>query len=208
MFEELSSSLLLGFAIFVLMSQIPKRTYLSEADYLLQEETSLEKHEYYKGEVFALTGASFNHNIIIRNLLVEIGYFLKGKSCDIFPSDLRLSIPKTTLYTYPDLMILCDPPEFLEDRKDTVLNPSIIIEVLSPSTKNYDRGTKFTFYRNIGSLQEYILVDSSNYLIEQYVKLDKWTLNEYKGLEETLKIEKIGFDLLISTIYEGIVMES
>jgi len=208
MFEELSSSLLLGFAIFVLMSQIPKRTYLSEADYLLQEETSLEKHEYYKGEVFALAGASFNHNIIIRNLLVEIGYFLKGKSCDIFPSDLRLSIPKTTLYTYPDLMILCDPPEFLEDRKDTVLNPSIIIEVLSPSTKNYDRGTKFTFYRNIGSLQEYILVDSSNYLIEQYVKLDKWTLNEYKGLEETLKIEKIGFDLLISTIYEGIVMES
>lgn len=186
------------------MTQKLKRTEtLSVEEYFILEEKSLEKHEYYGGEIFALAGASFNHNVIVRNVLGEIYAFLKGKSCDIFPSDLRLRIPSVDLYTYPDLMIVCDAPEFLEERTDTILNPRVIIEVLSPSTKDYDRGSKFTFYRSIDSLQEYILVDSGACLIEQFVKGKQWALTEYKTLEDVLRVVSIDFELPLSLVYDG-----
>ena len=175
------------------MSTAPQTKFYSVEEYLEMEEQSIEKHEYYAGEIFAMYGAGINHNRIVRNALIEIGQHLREKECEIFPSDLKIHIEEVSLFTYPDLSIICEGPHFYENRNDTITNPSVLIEVLSPSTKDYDRGEKFGFYRQIPSLQEYILISSQKMHLEKYVRQpqNKWLLTEYKGEDETITIETI-----------------
>lgn len=184
------------------MSAIPK-TRLSPEDYLAMERTSIEKSEYYKGEVFAMAGAGNNHNIITANIIITIGSFLKGKSCTVYPSDMRLHIPQNSLYTYPDVMIVCGQKRFLDDKKDTILNPVLIVEVLSPNTEAYDRGEKFRLYRSIPLLQEYMMVDSRRCSVEKYSRNEEgsWVLAEAQDLQASIHLSCIDFDLALQDVY-------
>src|SRR5260221_3507581 len=152
----------------------------TEDEYLQLERQSYQKHEYYKGEIFAMSGAGLPHNIIFSNVFGNIAYKLKGKPCLPFGSDMRTHIPENTLFTYPDISIYCG--DLTNYNEDTILHPSVIIEILSPSTKNYDRGDKFKLYRDIPKLKEYILIDSENIFIEAFRINDggHWELEEYK----------------------------
>lgn len=179
-------------------------------EYLEMENTSIEKHEYYKGEIFAMSGAKMPHNTISKNLFGCLYVKLKGKKCQPYGSDVRMHIDSNTLFTYPDISIICGEPITLNDDEYNVLNPTVIIEILSSSTKNYDRGEKFKLYRDIPTLKEYILVDSESIHIEVF-RLNEnnhWELEEYDSVEEELYIKAIDERLLISEIYEGVKMES
>lgn len=179
-------------------------------EYLEIENASIEKHEYYKGEIFAMSGAKVPHNMISRNFLFALGKKLRGKSCQPFGSDQRIHIEENTLFTYPDISIICGEIITLNNDDYNVLNPTVIIEVLSPSTKNYDRGEKFKLYRNIATLKEYILVDSASMHIEVF-RLNEthhWELEEYNALTDHLSIKAINETVFISDIYEGVSLEA
>lgn len=173
-------------------------------EYLEMERASEQKHEYFNGEIFAMSGASFKHNIIFRNLYGELAYGLKGKSCRPYGSDMRVHIPENTLYTYPDISIFCRDIMNDEGDNDIFVQPSVLIEILSPSTKNYDRGTKFKLYRDIPSLREYILVDSEAIGVEIFRINENghWQLDEYKNMNEIFTINTVGFQLSLNELYQ------
>jgi Uma2 family endonuclease len=187
------------------MSVIPK-TKLSEVDYLAIERESPTKNEYYKGEMFAMAGAGNNHNIITANIIISIGSFLRGKGCTVYPSDMRLHIPENGLYTYPDAMVVCNPKQFRDEKKDTILNPVLIVEVLSPTTEGYDRGEKFRLYRSIPTLQEYLIIDSQQYTAEIYHKNREghWVLTDAQDIHSSLPLASIMFELSLQDIYAGV----
>jgi Uma2 family endonuclease len=180
-----------------------KRKYTIE-EYLEMENAAVEKHEYYQGEIFAMSGNKFEHNIVTSNLIANLASKLKGRPCMPFGSDLRVHIQKNSLFTYPDISIICGKPEFLNDDKFNLLNPTVLIEVLSPSTKNYDRGDKFRLYRDIPSLKEYILVDPDSVHIEAFHVNEhgNWELREYHALTETLQINSVQAALPLGDIYD------
>ncbi len=184
----------------------PVLNYISEQDYLEAERKAFEKHEYYKGEIFAMSGASFPHNKIFSNLIVDIGYKLKGKKCTPYGSDLRIHIPASSLYTYPDMSIICGEIEATDNKFDTATNPSVIIEILSPTTKDYDKGSKFTLYREIKTLKEYILVDSTSISVEKFIRNadNSWQLTEFKLLSDVFSINTVNAGMVLSDIYEGV----
>ncbi len=158
-----------------------KKTFTIE-EYLEIENAAIEKSEYYKGEIFAMAGTKLPHNIISRNTMGLLYQKLKGKNCQPFGSDLRVHIEANTLFTYPDISIVCGKVESLNNDDMNILNPAIIIEILSPSTKNYDRGEKFKLYRDIPTLKEYILIDSKSISVEAF-RLNQnnhWELEEEK----------------------------
>jgi Uma2 family endonuclease len=182
-------------------------------EYLEFEQSSLEKHEFYRGEIFrmhghgellAMSGASARHNIIFSNLFGAISLQLKGKSCQPYGPDMRINIPENTLYTYPDITIICGELENSPEGEDSVIRPTIIIEILSPSTKNYDRGEKFKLYRDIASLREYILVDTATIHIEAFRinSGEHWELEEYKLLTDKLSLTSIKVAIPVTDIYE------
>jgi Uma2 family endonuclease len=176
----------------------------SEKEYLELERDAEYKSEYYRGEIFAMAGASPNHNRIKENLSIEIGGFLKGKSCQSFSSDMRLHIPQNGLYTYPDLLVVCGRLEFSESDEDTLVNPSAIIEVLSRTTSTYDRGDKFHLYRSIPTLTEYVLVDSLSILVEVWRKNEDgtWLLaKETENIEEQITLTNFDLQLKLRDIY-------
>lgn len=183
------------------MSAIAKAT-ISESEYLELERKAFEKSEYYKGEIFAMAGATIEHNAIVGALIGELYSFLKGKSCKVYPSDLRVYNAANSLYTYPDVTILCGKEEYLDDQFDTVLNPTVIFEVLSGSTEDYDRGTKFKLYRSIPSLQNYVLVSSTEFSAEVYTRSgDTWILTTAKSKNEHIHISAIDYDLALVNVY-------
>jgi Uma2 family endonuclease len=184
----------------------PEIKYITQEEYLDAERVSLDKHEYFQGEIFAMSGASIPHNIVFRNTFLDLGNKLKGKSCEPFGSDLRIHIPESTLYTYPDLSIICGEIETTDANFDTATNPTVIIEILSKSTRGYDKGDKFALYRQIKSLQEYLLIDSERVLVEKYIrnKDESWQLNEYRNLELTFDLASVKVVLQLSDIYEGV----
>lgn len=186
------------------MSQ-PAVKHITQEDYLSFERELQDRHEYYKGEIYLMSGASFKHNIIEDNIRGTLHGFLKGKKCRSFGSNLRIHIPKNTLYTYPDILIVCEDPIFVDGEFDTLLNPAVIIEILSPSTANYDRGAKFDLYREVETLKEYILVDSVTTHFVHYIKNadSTWTLSETKNLNDPFYITAINFQCLLSEIYSG-----
>ena len=174
-------------------------------EYLQMEEASDQKHEYYKGEVFAMSGAKVPHNIISRNLLIALGLKLKGKNCQPFGSDQRVHVEKNSLFTYPDISVVCGKLETRNEDNWNLTNPALIFEILSPSTKNYDRGEKFMLYRDIASLKEYILIDSETIHIESF-RLNAnrhWELEEYWNISEILEMPSINVSIALQDIYEG-----
>jgi Uma2 family endonuclease len=178
---------------------------LSIEEYLRFEKDSLEKHEYFQGEVFAMAGAGARHNVIFSNTFGDLAHALKGKACRPYGSDLRIHIPENTLFTYPDISIICGEITPSDVDEDTAVLPSVLIEILSPSTKNYDRGEKFKLYRDIPTLKEYILIDSESINIEAFRinKQGHWELEEYRSIEETLTVPTVNFSIPLKEIYDG-----
>ena len=183
-----------------------KKDKLSIEEYLEMENAAVEKHEYYKGEVFAMSGAKVAHNIITGNFFVQLANKLKGKKCKPFNSDQRIHIPSNTLFTYPDISVICGEVLTLNNDDYNVLNPTVIIEVLSKSTKNYDRGEKFKLYRDIQTFKEYVLVDSESIHIEVF-RLNEnnhWELEEYNRIDDSFSLNSINELITLSEIYDGV----
>jgi len=183
-----------------------KYNYLTAEEYLYAERNADGKNELMNGKIFTMAGASLQHNKIVSNLIGNINPFLKGKSCEVFPSNMRVNIPSTNSFTYPDLTIVCGKPELMDDHFDNLLNPIVIIEVLSPSTESYDRGNKFFTYQRIPSLKEYILVDSTACSIQTIVKKDDdlWQFTTISDLASSITIQSIGQTILMPDIYDGV----
>jgi Uma2 family endonuclease len=174
-------------------------------EYLEYENASEEKHEYYQGEIFAMSGSKVPHNTIAMNLSVLLGQELKGKSCKPFNSDQRIYIPENSLFTYPDISIVCGEIVTKDNDDWNILNPSVIFEILSHSTKSYDKGEKFTLYRDIPTLKEYILIDSEKIHVEAFRINDNnhWELEEYKKIEEILQVKTLQLSISLAEVYEG-----
>ncbi|HYW18961.1 MAG TPA: Uma2 family endonuclease [Nodularia sp. (in: cyanobacteria)] len=189
--------------------QTPPRQYSIE-EYLAQEETAEYRSEYCNGEILPMAGGSINHNRIIRNLSRLLELSLQEQPYEVFLSDLRLWIPHYREYTYPDILIIKDEAVFQEGRTDTVLNPSIIFEVLSKSTSSRDRGDKFTYYRSIPELQEYILIDQYQIHIEQFSKTPEgnWLLRESDNENGVLTLASANCQIPHRQIYERVKFEN
>jgi Uma2 family endonuclease len=180
------------------------QTKLSWQQYLAQEREATDKSEFYQGEVFLMAGAGVAHNRINENLSGEFHAFLKGKSCQSFSRDMKLHIPANSLFTYPDLMVVCGKIEFLKEEEDVLLNPVLIVEILSKSTADYDRGSKFELYRQISTFKEYILLDSRRVKAEVWFKDPEWKLvQETSLLEDALYVHSIGMELKLTEAYRG-----
>jgi Uma2 family endonuclease len=191
------------------MSAAPILKY-SIADYLESEEKSLEKHEYYQGEIFAMAGASIQHNQVVRNALYSVeDYLRKTDKCQIFPSDLKIHVEANSLFTYPDLTIVCGKIETLENHKDIVTNPAVLIEVLSATKQDYDRGGKFKLYRDIPGLKEYILISSLEVLVKKYNKQadGTWVLHEYKTENDSFTIASVDMPVDMKRLYRNVEFE-
>ena len=173
-------------------------------EYLQLEKDAVEKHEFYEGEIFDMSGASLRHNKIFSNLFIGLGNLLKGSGCTPYGSDMRINIPENSLFTYPDITIICGDIITSPEDNDTAIQPTIIIEILSPSTREYDRGGKFKLYRDIQSLKEYILVDAESINIEAFRlnQQNHWELEEYKSVSDSLHIPSLNILLSLTNIYE------
>jgi len=181
----------------------PKFNYVSPDEYLAMERASKEKHEYFDGYVVAMSGASLEHNTIAGNLFTEIGYFLKGKECRLYPSDLRVSTPNRDTYIYPDASIVCGMPEMEDDKFDTLKNPVVVFEILSPSTQKNDIGYKFLWYQQIPNLKEYIMIDSRKIFVQAVRKEQNgaWRFDDITNRDSYLHTQSINFKISITEIY-------
>lgn len=182
----------------------PKQKLTPEA-YLESERQAEFKSEYFEGEVYAMSGGSYRHSRLKTNLAISFGLALRGKSCRPTDSDMRVHIPPTGGFAYPDLSIVCGPPRFIGDKQDTLTNPTVIIEVLSPGTAAFDRGKKFWYYRHLESLQDYILVDQDEPLIEHYTRQPNggWLMLTIEA-GQTLVVESLGCEIAIDELYVDI----
>jgi Uma2 family endonuclease len=186
------------------MDNLARKTF-TESEYLELERNADFKSEYYNGEIFAMAGATLIHNKIVSNLIFLFNQFLKDKPCDVYPSDLRLQVEKSGLYTYPDITIVCGKTELLDNKFDTLKNPTVLIEVLSDSTEKYDRGQKFSFYREIPSLKEYILVSSKTMKIEKFKRLEDGNYLYIESNEhQPFPIDSINMNLNLEDVYNKI----
>lgn len=178
--------------------------------YLAMEETAEYKSEYYQGEIFVMAGGSVNHNRIAGNIYFLLRLALRGKPCQSFIGDVRLLVEQNGLYTYPDVMVVCGGIDYVIGRTDTITNPLVIFEVLSDSTANYDRTTKFGLYRALDSLRAYVMVDQARPYVEYFERLDnrRWVLETYTSLEEVLRIPAIEAEFEIAQIYDRVEFES
>jgi Uma2 family endonuclease len=179
---------------------------MSEAEYLAMERASEIKHEYLDGYAYAMAGASDAHNIICAYTLISLGSQLRGGPCTIRPSDMRVKIAATGLYTYPDISVVCGESQFVAGEFDTLLNPVLIVEVLSPSTEMFDRGKKFHHYRQLESLREYILIAQDSPHIERFLRQDDntWLFTDVTGMDASLELPSIGCTLALAEVYEKV----
>ncbi len=191
------------------MSTQPQ-TYLTPEEYLAFEREAEVKHEYYAGETFPFAGASRQHNLIVANVIRELGIEVKGRSCEVYPSDMRVKISPTGLYTYPDVTVVCGEARFDDEHSDTLLNPTVIVEVLSPSTAGYDRGEKFEHYRKLESLQAYLVIAQDRHHVEHWGRQsdNQWLLSETDSLEDTMELPSIACRLLVTDLYEKVEFET
>jgi Uma2 family endonuclease len=180
--------------------------HLSLEEYLAFERQAETKHEYIGGEAFAMTGASARHNLIVANLVAELVVQLRGRPCRVYPSDLRVAASAEGPIYYPDLVALCAEPNFLDGEIDTLLNPEVLIEVLSPTTEAFDRGTKFAHYRNIPSLREVLFVAQDAARVERYERGEdgQWLLTDHAGLEAAVELPAIGCRLELARVYDKV----
>ena len=187
------------------MCALPKH-YLTPEEYLAVEREAQTKSEYYRGEAFAMAGASFADTTISFNLLVSLAPQLKRGSCTARSSDLRVNVRATSFYAYPDIVVVCGQPQFEDRHRDTLLNPTAIFEILSRSTEGYDRGEKFAQYRMFESLTDYILVSQYRPLVEHFTRQpdESWLLKSYSGMDAILLVPSIGCELTLSEIYDKV----
>ena len=191
------------------MSSVPTKRYTPQ-EYLELERKAETKSEYYRGEIFAMSGASRVHNLLAGNLFALIWSQLRGRPCVVFSSDMRVKVDWSGLYTYPDLSALCGEPEFDDEQLDTLLNPNLLIEVLSPSTEDYDRGGKFELYRQIPSLQDYVVVAQDRVFVEHHTRSDdgSWRLVDYRSPDDELLLKSIDCRLRLAEVYERVEFAS
>ncbi len=185
------------------MPALPEAKTYTVEEYLAMERQSLDiKCEYVDGRIFAMVGASREHNLISLNIAGEFRSQLKGRNCETYVNDMRVKPASANRYYYPDLAVACGKPEFEDGHSDTLLNPTVLVEILSASTEADDRGSKFTAYRRIESLQEYLLVAQDKPLIEHYRRQgESWLLTETEGLEGIVKLVAIGCSLAMREVY-------
>jgi len=181
----------------------PKKSSLTAEEYLAVERKARFKSEFYKGEMFAMAGADKAHNLIVSNVLRVLGNQLLERDCNLYPSDMRVKVRQLDKYTYPDISVTCGEEIFEDDQVDTLLNPVLIIEVLSDSTEAYDRGMKFEHYQHIGALSEYLLIAQNSCRVEQYMRQHnkKWTYQEFHSLDDVVALKAIGCVLALKEIY-------
>jgi Uma2 family endonuclease len=185
------------------------KTYITPEEYLAIERAAEYKNEYVNGEIFAMTGASRKHNLIAGNIFGELREQLKGKPCEVYPGEMRVKAPAARSYVYPDVVVACGDPQFEDGYLDTLLNPTLVVEVLSKSTESYNRLAKSAYYRTIESLVEYLLIAQEEFRVEQYVKQadGRWLLSDVRSLENAIELEGIGCSLALRDIYERIVID-
>jgi Uma2 family endonuclease len=190
------------------MSTVPK-PLLTPQQYLDRERIAEFRSEFYEGEMFAMAGASEVHNLIVANCIVVLGGQLKKRPCRVYPSDLKLFIRATGLFTYPDLMVICGESEFEFDRNDVIVNPNLLVEVLSDSTEGYDRGKKFLHYRAIPSLQEVVFIAQDRASVESYRRADdgQWILSASSHLDCDHHLTSIQCDLPLADVYDKVKLE-
>jgi Uma2 family endonuclease len=187
----------------------PKPNYLTPGEYLDLERKSEIRSEYLAGQMFAMSGASWRHGLIAGNLFREISSQLRGRDCVAQVSDLRVKVSPTGMYTYPDVVAVCGGARFEDANVDTLLNPTVIVEVLSPSTEAYDRGEKFAQYRRLESLREYVLVAQDKIRVEHYRREgEEWVLSEVSGADATLHLSSIDCHIGNEAIYEKVDFEA
>ena len=188
-----------------LSTVLAEKTDYTPTEYLALEIDAEYRSEYRDGEIVPITGGTTEHNKIAGNFYAELHFLLKKRAENIYFGDVRLWIPKYRQYTYPDVMIIADEPVYHGQGTTTVTNPSLILEVLSKSTQDYDRGTKFTYYRSIPEMREYILVDQYQCFVEQFCKdpQGRWVLTEYRRLDDTLHLESLGLNVGLGELYGG-----
>ena len=187
------------------MSAVPATHYTIQ-EYLAREKVATTKSEFYRGQIFAMSGASIRHNMIAVNVLGRLFGKLDGTSCRPFGSDQRVRVAANTLDTYPDVAVVCGEIERDQEDRNAIANPRVIFEVLSPSTENYNRGKKFDLYRDLASLQMYVLVSQSEPLVERFVrqKNGSWVLDCFKRLDDVVELGAIGCSLTLAEIYRGV----
>ena len=192
------------------MSAVMVEQRYSVEDYLALEEQADFKSEYYNGEIFPMAGGTLNHNRIAGNIYLALKQILKAKDFDVFIGDVKLHIPSTNSFTYPDVLVINGEPSYWQDRRDTIDSAELIIEILSDSTKNYDRAGKFENYRSLAELHDYILISQDKVHVEHFEKQasNQWLLTEYKLLTESLKIIQTDKTISLNDIYDKIVFES
>jgi Uma2 family endonuclease len=186
-----------------------QKQYLTPQEYLSLERSSDIKSEYFNGEVFAMSSASENHNLIVTNIISELRSQLKGRPCKVYPGDMRVKVSQTGLYTYPDVTALCGKAVFEDEYRDTLINPAVIIEVLSKSTEAYNRGVKFCHYRKLESLVEYVLVSQDKVLIEHYSRQsdNQWLLSAIDSIEGSVTLSSVQCTLALSEVYDKVEIE-
>lgn len=186
-----------------------KKTYTPE-EYIEIEVNSEERHEYINGEIVPMTGGTPNHNQLLLNLSGALNFALKRQPYRAFVAEQRLWIPKKRIYTYPDVMVVQGELQFQSGRRDTIINPVLIAEVLSASTRSYDKDEKFAAYRTIPSFQEYLLIDQYTMHVEQYFKSDRnrWTFSEYDDASETVSLSSVSLQITLADIYDKVEFES
>ena len=192
------------------MATSTARTYLTPEEYIAFErkflpDSEIIRHEYVNGELMAMSGASREHNLIAGNIFSGLHVQLRGSSCETYMNDMRVRAPATVSYFYPDVVVVCEEPRFEDDVFDILLNPLILVEVLSPSTEAYDRGEKFVHYRQLASLQEYVLVAQDEVLVEHYRRQERqWIFTDFQERDEVLRLPSLQRELPLQEIYERV----
>jgi Uma2 family endonuclease len=185
------------------------KPYISEEEYLAIERAAEYKNEYVNGEIFAMTGASRKHNLISTNLLSSLSSQLREGACEVYPGEMRVKAPAARSYVYPDVVVVCSEPQFEDGFFDTLLNPTLVIEILSKSTESYNRLAKSAYYRTIESVVEYLLVSQEEYRVEQYVKQadERWLLSDVRSLESVVDLRSIGCSVALREIYTRVSID-
>jgi Uma2 family endonuclease len=187
----------------IVVSSLPSY-YLSPEEYLAVERKAEYKSEYLDGVMYAMAGGSERHNLIAANIIIAIGVQLRDRPCRVYPSDLKVRVPNSKRFFYPDISVVCGETKFADDERDVILNPVLIVEVLSESTAAFDRGKKFLSYQQIDSLQEYLLVSQDEVIVERYIKQnnDTWLYTKAVGLGETITLPSIECEVALRDIYD------
>jgi len=188
------------------MLQPARKHYSTVAEYLAREEVAAYRSEYYQGEIFAMAGESLNHNRVAIDLCAKLNQAIHTQGCEAFAENVRVRAEAVDLFAYPDVVVVCRTPQLYQDREDTVTNPLLIIEVLSKSTKSYDRGDKFNFYRTLSTVKEYVLIEQYLIHVEQYSLNEngEWMVTEYRAADDVLKFSSVDFQIKINEFYERV----